>query len=467
MQNFREWAVRAAEWGVDYRAQLRDMPVRPPVAPGEIAAQIADAPPERGEAFEHVFADFERIIAPGMTHWQHPRFFAYFPSNSAPASLVAEHLVNAIGAVCMLWQTSPAATELETKTIDWLRQAFGLPGHFKGCIQDTASTATLAAVLVMRERALEFAGNTVGLSGAPRLRIYCSAEAHTSIDRAVWFSGIGADNLVRIPIKGPTRGADPEALERLIRADIAAGYKPAGIIANVGATGVGAVDPVAEIAAVARAHGLYLHVDAAWAGAAMVCPEFRPLWAGAEHADSIVVNAHKWLGAQTHCSAHFVRDPATLVRTLAARPDYLHTLGHDEVVNYSEWGVPLGRQFRALKLWFVLRAYGLEGLRTMIRNHVAWSRQLCDKLRAAPNFQVVTEPNFSLFSFRYAPHSAADLDALNLKLVEAINTDGRIYLTQTRVDGDVAIRFQVGQFECTEADVMSAYDVITEIAARV
>ena len=200
MQDWRAWAVKAAEWGADYRARLRELPVRPPVKPGDIAAQIADAPPEAAEPFEQIFADFERTIAPGMTHWQHPRFFAYFPSNSAPASLIAEHLVNAIGAVCMLWQTSPAATELETKTIDWLRQAFGLPEDFRGCIQDTASTATLAAVLVMRERALGFAGNTAGLSGAARLRIYCSAEAHTSIDRAVWFAGIGGDNLVRIPI---------------------------------------------------------------------------------------------------------------------------------------------------------------------------------------------------------------------------------------------------------------------------
>jgi len=466
MDDFRKWAVRAAEWGVDYRADLRALPVRPPVKPGDIAAQIAEAPPERAEPFERVFADFENIIAPGMTHWQHPRFFAYFPSNSAPASVVAEHLVTAFGAVCMLWQTSPAATELETVTIDWLRQAFGLPDAFKGCIQDTASTATLAAVLVMRERALGFNGNSAGLSGAPRLRIYCSAEAHTSIDRAIWFAGIGADNLVRIPIKGPHRGADPDALRALIAADIAAGYKPAGIIGNVGATGVGAVDPIADLAAISREHDLYFHIDAAWAGAAMICPEFRPLWAGAEHADSIVVNAHKWLGAQTHCTAHFVRDPASLVRTLAAKPDYLHTLGHDEVVNYSEWGVPLGRQFRALKLWFVLRAYGLEGLRAMIRNHVAWSRALCERLRAAPSFEIVTEPSFSLFSFRYAPPAARDLDALNLALVEAINADGRIYLTQTRVDSVVAIRFQAGQFECTEADVMSAYDVITEIAAR-
>ncbi len=316
----------------------------------------------------------------------------------------------------------------------------------------------------MRERALNYAGNSGGLSGAPALRIYCSAEAHTSIDRAIWFSGIGADNLVRIPIKGPRRGADPAALRALIEADIAAGLKPAGIIANVGATGVGAVDPVNDLADIARAYDLYLHVDAAWAGSAMICPELRALWAGAERADSIVINPHKWLGAQTHCTAHFVRDPNSLVRTLAAKPDYLHTLGHDEVVNYSEWGIPLGRQFRALKLWFVLRAYGLEGLRAMIRNHIAWSSALCEKLRAAPNFEIVTEPSFSLFSFRYT--NGANPDAQNLALVEAINADGRIYLTQTRVDGRVAIRFQAGQFECTEADVLGAYDVITEIAAR-
>jgi aromatic-L-amino-acid decarboxylase len=466
VEDFRKWAARAAEWGVDYRARLRELPVRSPVQPGDIAAKIAPSPPEKAEPFEQIFADFERDIVPGMTHWQHPRFFAYFPSNSAPASLIAEHLVNAIGAVCMLWQTSPAATELETRAIDWLRQAFGLPDAFKGCIQDTASTATLAAVLVMRERALGFTGNQTGLSGAPRLRIYCSAEAHSSIDRAIWFSGIGDDNLVRVPIKGPLRGGDPEALGALIGADIAAGYKPAGIIANVGATGVGATDPVADFAAIAHEHDLYLHVDAAWAGAAMICPEFRRLWAGAEHADSIVVNAHKWLGAQTHCTAHFVRDPASLTRTLAAKPYYLHTLGLSEVVNYSEWGIPLGRQFRALKLWFVLRAYGLEGLRGMIRDHVAWSRALCQRLRETENFEIVTEPAYSLFSFRHVPDGVSDLDALNLKLVEAINADGRIYLTQTRVDGRVAIRFQVGQFECTEADVMSAYDVIADVASH-
>ncbi|MGH9380020.1 MAG: pyridoxal phosphate-dependent decarboxylase family protein, partial [Thermoanaerobaculia bacterium] len=312
MQDFRAWAVKAAEWGADYRAGLRDRPVRPRVTPGEIAARIAPSPPEEPEPFAQVFADFEHDIVPGMTHWQHPRFFAYFPANSAPASVVAEHLVNAMAAICMLWQTSPAATELETRMVDWLRQAFGLPEGFSGVIQDTATTATLAAVLVMRERALGWSGNREGLSGAPRLRVYATAEAHTSIDRAVWFAGIGAENLVRIPIQGPLRGADPEALRALILEDLRAGHKPAGIVASVGATGVGATDPIAELAAVARELDLYLHVDAAWAGSAMICPELRPLWAGVERADSIVVNPHKWMGAQSHCTAHFVRDPASL-----------------------------------------------------------------------------------------------------------------------------------------------------------
>ncbi len=464
MEDFRAWAVKAAEWGVDYRARVRDLPVRPNIKPGAIAAQIAPTPPESAEPFERIFADFERIIPSGMTHWQHPRFFAYFPGNAAPASIVAEHLVNALAAQCMLWQTSPAATELETVAVDWMRQALGLPAIFAGAIHDTASVATLCAVLMMRERALEYKGNAQGLSGAPRLRIYCSAEAHSSIDRAVWFSGIGGDNLVRTPITGPTRGADAAKLRELIRADLAAGMKPGGIIANVGATGVGAIDSVADLAAVAREFDLFLHVDAAWAGAAMICPEQRGAWAGVEHADSVVINPHKWLGAQFDCSLLYVRDPAALVRTLAARPDYLHTPGQDQVINYSEWSLTLGRRFRALKLWFLLRAYGLDGLRAMIRNHIAWSRALCARLLETPSFEIMSEPSFSLFSFRYAPAARADLDALNLKLIEAINADGRIYLTQTRLDGKVVIRFQVGQFDCTEADVMTAYDVITEIA---
>jgi len=287
---------------------------------------------------------------------------------------------------------------------------------------------------------------------------------HTSVDRAIWVAGIGQQNLVRVPIKGDWRGMDPVALEAAIEADLAAGLQPAGLILCVGGTGVGATDPVDQCLDIAEKYGLYSHIDAAWAGSAMICPEFRHYWPGVERADSIVFNPHKWLGVQFDCSAHFLKNPDDLVQTLAISPEYLKTHGKDGIINYSEWSVPLGRRFRALKIWFVLRTYGLEGLRERLRNHVTWSNALHDKLAATPGFEIVTPPMWSLWSFRYAPDGAADLDDLNLQLVNAINDDGRIYLTQTRVDGDLVIRFQAGQFETTEGDVMMAHDVICEIA---
>ncbi len=463
--DFRKWSHRAADWGADYHATLRDRPVRAQTQPGEIAAKIADAPPEAGEPMDAIFADFERIIPEGMTHWQHPRFFAYFPSNAAPAAIVAEQLAGAISAQGMLWQTSPALTELEVKMIDWLRQAVDLPVDFKGVLQDTASSATLCAVLTMRERALDWAGNRDGLSGQPRLRVYASHRTHSSIDKAMWVAGLGQENLVKIPTDA-AMAMDVKALISAIAADRAAGYLPAGIVACVSGTSVGATDDVAAVMDVAEAENLYAHVDAAWAGSAMICPEFRPMWAGAERADSIVLNPHKWLGAPMECSAHFVRDPATLVKTLAIQPEYLKTYGKDGVVNFSEWSVQLGRRFRALKLWFLLRAYGLEGLRTRIRNHVAWAEALAARLAAEPDFEIVTAPILSLFSFRHAPAGVADLDALNLALVNRINDEGRIYLTQTTHDGVLAIRFVAGQFDAEEADVMAAFDAITEAARR-
>ncbi|SMH47876.1 pyridoxal phosphate-dependent decarboxylase family protein [Mesorhizobium australicum] len=463
---FRDWSSKAAEWGADYRARLRDLPVRAQTKPGDIAAQLEPSPPEAGQPMEAIFADFERIVVPGMTHWQHPRFFAYFPANAAPASVVAEYLVTAMAAQCMLWQTSPAATEMETRVVDWLRQALGLPNRFTGVIQDSASSATLNAVLVMRERALGWKGNIDGLPGQPKLRIYCSGEVHTSIDRAIWVSGIGQDNLVRIPVQGEKRSMDVGALDAAIRSDRDAGYLPAGIIASVGGTSVGGTDDVAGVVEVARRHGLYVHVDAAWAGSAMICPEFRHLWAGVDGADSVVFNPHKWLGAQFDCSVQFIANPGELVRTLAIQPEFLKTHGADGIINYSEWSVPLGRRFRALKLWFLLRAYGLEHLRGMIRNHVAWSRKVASRLAAEPGFEIVTPPMLSLFSFRHLPAAGSDSDAHNYELVRRINDDGRIYLTQTRVDGKVAIRFQAGQFDMREEDADTAFEVIRGIAAE-
>jgi len=463
-EEFRKRGKDAADWAADYHANLRDRPVRAQTKPGDILAALPLSAPDTAEPIDDILADLDSTIMPGMTHWQHPRFFAYFPANAAPVSVLAESYVSAIAAQCMLWQTSPAATELETRTCDWLRQAVGLPNGFAGVIQDSASGATLCAVLTMREKALEWAGNSKGLAGQRTLRIYCSSEVHSSIDRAIWISGIGEDNLVRIPSHGATRSMDVAALKAAIAADRAAGFLPAGIITCVGGTSAGATDDIAAVMDVAEAENLYTHVDAAWAGAAMICPEYQVLWAGVARADSIVLNPHKWLGAQFDCTAHFLRDPATLVKTLAIQPEYLKTHGADGIINYSEWSVPLGRRFRALKLWFLIRAHGLDGLREMIRNHVTWSVGLADRLRALPDFKIVTEPMMSLFTFAYAPDRATDLDALNQDLVNKINDDGRIYITQTRIDGALVIRFQAGAFTCTKEDVDVAYDVIVEIA---
>ena len=462
---FSGWGRRIADWAQDYHLTVGDKPVRANTEPGDVLNALPAIPPEDGEGMEAIFADFEEIVMPGITHWQHPRFFAYFTSNAAAPSVLAEFLTSAIAPQCMLWQTSPAATEMETRMMDWLRQALDLPSEFQGVIQDSASSATLAAVLTMREKALNWQGNQQGLFAQKPLRIYCSSEVHTSVDRAIWVAGIGQQNLVRVPIKGDWRGMDPAALRSAIEADIAAGLQPAGLILCVGGTGTGATDPVEDCLQIAEDYGLYSHIDAAWAGSAMICPEYRHYWPGVERADSIVFNPHKWLGVQFDCSAHFLKNPDDLVQTLAISPEYLKTHGKDGIINYSEWSVPLGRRFRALKIWFLIRTYGLEGLRARLCNHINWSQQLHDRLALEPDFEIVTPPMWSLWTFRYAPAGALDLDDLNLRLVNAINDDGRIYLTQTRVDGALVIRFQAGQFETTEADVMMAHSVITEIAA--
>lgn len=457
-EDLRLWSKRAADWAAEYHAGLRGRPVRAPLVPGAVAAQLPAGPPEGAEPMEAIFADFERIVPGGMTHWQHPRFFAYFPANAAPASMLAEQLVNAMGCNALIWQTSPAATEVEQVMVGWMRQAVGLPEGFTGTIHDSATSATLSAVLTMREQALDYTGLEEGLSGGPVLRFYASAETHSSVDKAIRVAGIGQRNLVKVATDAD-RAMTGAALRAAIAADRAAGLQPAGVVLCAGGTSVGAFDRIAECIAAAKAEGLPVHVDAAWAGAAMICPEFRAFWAGVEGADSIVLNPHKWLGAQFDCSLQFLRDPGAQVRTLGLRPTYLETAGREEIVNFNEWTVPLGRRFRALKLWFVLRAYGLDGLRARIRNHVAWAGEARDQIAALPGVEIVTEPRLSLFSF------ALKDDVATEALLTRINDDGRIYLTQTRVDGRFAIRVQVGSFDCCREDVMVIAKTIEELLA--
>lgn len=457
-EDLRLWSKRAADWAADYHAGLRDRPVRAPLVPGAVAGRLPATPPEAAEPMEAIWADFEAIVPGGMTHWQHPRFFAYFPANAAPASMLAEQLVNAMGCNALIWQTSPAATEIEQVMVDWLRQAVGLPEGFVGTIHDTATVATLSAVLTMRERALGWRGLEEGLSDGPTLRFYASAETHSSVDKAIRVAGIGQQNLVKVAVDD-SRGMTGAGLRAAIRADREAGLVPAGVILCAGGTSVGAFDRIGDCVQVCREEGVPSHVDAAWAGSAMICPEFRALWAGVEGADSVVLNPHKWLGAQFDCSVQFLRDPGAQVRTLGLRPTYLETAGREEIVNFNEWTVPLGRRFRALKLWFVLRAYGLDGLRARIRDHVAWAEELCAALAALPGVEIVTAPRLSLFSF------ALKDDGRTEALLQRINDDGRIYLTQTRVDGRFAIRVQIGSFDCSREDVMLVERTIKDLLA--
>jgi aromatic-L-amino-acid decarboxylase len=466
--------LRAADWAADYLKNLRKFPVRAQTRPGSIYAALPAAPPERGESADALFADLDALILPGMTHWQHPRFFAYFPANSSPPSVTAEIVTAAMAAQCMLWQTSPAASELEARMVDWLRQMIGLPADFTGVIQDSASGATFAAILVAREKVLGMRANTQGLAGKPALRVYASAHTHSSIPKAVRMAGIGDENLVRVQASGERFGIDADQLEAAIVADRAAGRIPAAIVACLGGTSVGACDDIAAVAAIGRRHGVFVHVDAAWAGAAMICPEFRDLMRGAEHADSFVFNPHKWLFTNFDCTAHFVKDPQALAATLGMRPAFLRTLGAENspppgVVDYNEFSVPLGRRFRALKLWFVIRAYGVEAMRAKIRDHIAWSQELSRKFAADPDFEIVAGPTLSLFAFRYRPRGSAaeTLDSLNAELLRRINDDGRIYLTQTTHEGKFVIRFQAGQTETTRDDVLAAYDVVSELSRAI
>ena len=463
---YRRHAHRLVDWMADYLETVESRPVRSGAAPGEIADRLPAGPPETGEPFERIFADFERDLLPGVTHWQHPSFFAYFPANSSPPSVLAEMLTAALGANCMLWETSPAGTELETRALDWLRQMIGLPEGFSGVIQDTASSATLCAILAARERATSFAANRRGVSGDDRPRLYTSAEAHSSVEKAVRIAGLGSESLRAIPA-GEDGGMEIERLAAALEADAAAGAKPILVVATLGTTGASGFDRLDAVGALCRRYGAMLHVDAAWAGTAAVAPEHRWMLDGVEYADSFVVNPHKWMMVNFDCSAHFVRDADAFVRTFAITPEYLKTPEHGRVIDYRDWGIALGRRFRALKLWFVIRSYGVEGVRALVRRHVALAKALAAAIGAAEDFEVVVPPRLALLCFRYRPAGVDDpgaLDALNERLLRVLNDSGRVYLTQTRVRGAYVIRFCVGQTATERRHVEAAWAFIQEAA---
>ncbi len=453
-EQFRTHGHRLVDWMADYLGEVGTRRVVPEVKPGAIRHALPNAPPDQAEPFERVVADFERLILPGMTHWNHPGWFAYFAANNSPPSILAEMLTATLGAQCMSWQTSPAATELEQVTMGWLSRMLDLPAGFTGVIQDTASTATLVALLSARERASGFAGERLGVEPGRGLRVYASAEAHSSVAKGVKLAGYGAEALRAIPVD-ERYALRADALADAMARDAAAGLVPACVVATVGTTSSTAIDPLPAIAEVCRRHGAWLHVDAAWAGSAAIIPELRWILDGVEHADSLVLNPHKWMLVNFDLSAYFVRDVDTLLRTFTITPEYLRTRHDPDVANFRDWGIQLGRRFRALKLWFVIRSYGVEGLRAVLRRHIALAGEFAGWVSAASDFELLAPAPLGLVCFRYRPAgTAADdpgLDERNRELLARVNASGRVFLTHTVLGGRYTIRLAVGQ-RCTERE---------------
>lgn len=464
-KTFREQGHRLIDWVADYMDGIEGHPVRAMTRPGDIAAKLPARAPETGETWDDIIADLDRVILPGITHWQHPMFMAYFPCTSSPPAVLAELVIAGLGVQGMMWETSPAATELEIRVMDWLARALGLPDHFKGVIQDTASTATLCAVLAARERATDGAGNAGGAAALEGLVAYTSDGAHTSVDKAIRIAGIGDAGLRKIPVN-EDQALDTEALARAIEADLKAGLRPFLVVATLGTTGAGGLDDLARIAVITECHGLWLHVDGAWAGSALLLPEHRDMARGLDHAQSFVMNPHKWLMTGMDFSALYVADPAALTRAFAILPEYLKSDAGGEVVNFRDWGIALGRRFRALKLWFVMRAYGLEGLRAELRRHIALAHDLAARIGNEPDFEILVPPRLALFVFRYTPPQVTGdkLDTLNETLLARLNDSGEIYLTRIRIGDIFAIRVSVGQTGLETRHVDKAFELITGTA---
>ncbi len=466
IDEFRVHAHTFADWMADYLTSVEQYPVRSQVKPGEVLAQLPVSCPEASESMDAIFADFKSTIMPGITHWQHPKFFAYFTANSSPPSVLAEMLTATLGAQCMLWETSPAATELEARVTDWLRTLLDLPAEFVGSIQDSASAATLCALIAACNKATAGRFARAGLAGGPPLIVYASTEAHSSVEKGARIAGIGADNVRKIPTRDDD-GMDPDALLEAIRQDRAAGRVPACIVTCFGTTGVGACDPLRQIGTIAHEQDIHLHVDAAWAGSALIVPEVRAQLTGIEHADSFVFNPHKWLFTNFDCSVFYMRDPSALTGALSLTPVYLESKNSKQAPEYRDWSVALGRRFRALKLWFVLRSYGAEGLRQKIRDHLAWTEGLADLIRRTPGFELTTPPRFAMLSFRYAPDprmEATAINDLNERLLRQLNDGGTLYLTKTHYRGGVVIRFVIGQTYTTWRHVQEGWELIRTTA---
>ena len=467
-EEFRRHGHALIDWLADLRASLPERPVQPPTRPGEVRAQLPPSPPEAPEPFEAVLADLDRVVAPNLTWWQHPRFFGFFPSNALLAGVLGELSSTGLGVLGLSWQASPALTEIEEVVVDWFRQMAGLSEAWKGAIQDTASTSTLVALLCARERTTGYGLARGGLQAeAAPLVVYTSASSHSSVEKAALLAGFGRDN-VRMTAVDEAFAMRPDALAEAVEADLAAGLRPCAIVAAVGGTATTSVDPLGPIADIAERHGLWLHVDAAMAGSAMILPECRWMFDGVERADSLVVNAHKWLGAPFDCSLQYVRDEAHLLRVMSTNPSYLQSAVDGEVRNLRDTSIPLGRRFRALKLWFLIREQGVSGLQARLRRDMANARRLADLVAAEPQWQVIAPVVLQTVCVRHAPEGLDGevLDAHNRAWADALNRSGEAFVTPSLAGGRWMVRVSIGAPETEWKDVEALWAAMRRCATE-
>jgi aromatic-L-amino-acid decarboxylase len=468
-EEFRQVGHQLIDWIADYRARVAELPVMARSEPGEVRSQLPTTPPESGESFDSIFRDLEQIIVPALSHWQHPRFFGYFPGNSELSSVLGDYLSTGLGVLGLSWQSSPALSELEEVVTDWMRQMVGLSAAWSGVIQDTASTSTLIALLCARERTTNFSLARDGLQGESKpLIVYTSAYSHSSVEKAALLAGFGRAN-VRIIPSDERYALRPDALEAAIQADIERGLIPCAIAATVGTTATTALDPVEAIAQVAAQYHLWFHVDAAMAGSAMILPECRWMWQGIEGADSLVLNTHKWLGAAFDCSLYYVRDPEHLVRVMGTNPSFLQSAVDNQVKNLRDWGIALGRRFRALKLWCLIREQGVAGLRTRLRRDLANAQWFAEQVQAAPNWRVLAPVPLQTICVRHEPPGLTDeaLDRHTLAWVERVNRSGGAYLTPATLDGLWMVRVSVGSLLTEREHVAALWELMRREAERV
>ncbi|MGD8426261.1 MAG: aminotransferase class V-fold PLP-dependent enzyme [Balneolaceae bacterium] len=466
--DFRKYAHELVDWMADYFEKVEEYPVKPNVQPGDILVKLPEKAPSKGESFKAMFDDFKNIIMPGMTHWESPNFMAYFPANKSYPSVLAEMLTATLGAQCMSWLTSPAATELEERVMEWLKDLIGLPSDFTGVIEDTASTSTLCALLMARERITGFGVNQNGFPSNQTFTVYCSSETHSSIEKDVKIAGFGRKNLRKIPVDSDF-AMRPADLEQAIREDLKDGHKPTVVVATLGTTGSTAIDPLEEIGKICAKYEIFLHVDAAYAGTALLLKEMRWMNTGIEYADSFVFNPHKWMFTNFDCSAFYVRDEELLVRTFEIMPEYLKTSEDQRVKNYRDWGIQLGRRFRALKLWFVLRSFGVEGLREKIQYHISLGQNLKEKIEKNRDFELLAPVPLNTLCFRFHPshiHDETKLNDLNERLLNNIQESGRLFLTHTKLNDKYTIRIVIGNTNIEERHVEQAWKFICKEASK-